>query len=106
MSALYCFKLNEETGEVIKITISPEEFEAKTWTNNKKYWRFKLNNQIMYCYEQNLDMFKNSKVYSFNDDIEAAKKIICQTISDRKTKAEKDLKRYSTLLKKMDRCSP
>ena len=99
MKPLYCFKLDKETGEIEKIII--KNYEEGLWSNRKRYWRFRLTSQYQYCYEQDLDVFKTWKVYSFNDDIEAAKEIIHQAISDKQRRAYDEYAKYTRLVHKI-----
>lgn len=103
MESLYCYKLDEETGEIIKITITPDQYELRKYTNTKYCWRININGYIHHCYEQDLDRFKTWKVYSFKDDIEAAREIFDKELKERRTKAQKEAERYHEVLDKMRR---
>lgn len=99
MQPLFHFKLNEETGEVIKREIT--NYKGDIWNYKNMYWRYRHNGVWYYCYESDLDRFKNGHVYSFNDDIRHARSIILQDVKLRRAKAHREYEKWDGIFEKM-----
>lgn len=90
---LYCFKLNKNTGDIDKIEIT--DYEAGSWTGNKRFYRFKLKSNTFYAFEKELNKFKNDRVYSFSGDMDHAISIITQALITKRDKADKEYQKYN-----------
>lgn len=99
IDTLYHFQLNEETGEVIRREITT--YEAGVWTSQKMYWRYRYHGTMYYCYQSDLDRFKNGHVYSFDDSIPHARSIILTEIKKRRAKAKREYDRWDDVFKKL-----
>jgi len=99
MKPLYKFILDEETGNIEKVEIA--DYEEGRWVSNKLYWRYKYNSTTYYCYNSDLDKFKNGHVYSFNPSIVDARLIIADAVHDKAVKAEKEAKRWHKVYNSM-----
>lgn len=96
---LYLFKLDEDTGELIRREITV--YELGSWTSNKIYWRYRYHGVMYYCYQSDLDRFKNGHMYSFNDDYRHAYGIICNDIKIRRAKAKTVYDRWDDVFQKL-----
>ena len=56
----------------------------------------------MYIYESKLDRYLSGHVYSFNPDIEHAKKIILDSVNAKASKAFKEYERWSEVQSKLE----
>lgn len=100
MEPLYCFKLNEQSGEVTCIKISKYERRCLceyTQTYALKYKeRFTgIKREIR---ESNLDKFLNWKVYTFNSDPFHAYEIIRKSLEDKEQISHNDYIRWKNVL--------
>lgn len=98
---LYLFKLNEETGEVKKYTITDYEDGRAHWSSNLAFRSYKISGTRYYCYDTDLDMFKNGRVYSWDDSIEHARSIMATSIKKRRAKANREYKKWDKLFKRL-----
>lgn len=102
MQTLYCFKLDELTGMISRTAIEKyKEYHPSVYFPNKVRYDFSIGYNSFSVNGENIDKFVNWKVYSFADDIEKAKKIMSEDLKDRLVKAEKDVKRFSSVIKKL-----
>ena len=96
---LYCFKLDEFTGEITRIVI--ENFHTvhpSKYIPDRVNYTFRIGKTTYDVHGSNIDKFINWKVYSFTDDIDKAKNIMFEDIKMRYFKAERDAERYATVL--------
>lgn len=81
---LYCFKYDEETGEIIRIEIPEYRTSVNRFTDRKTYYfdKPKINKSDNYYQvpEAKLDRYVSGKVYTFEDSEQYAKSIILETI--------------------------
>ena len=100
---LYCFKYNEETGEIIRIEIPEYTLETHYFTGKKTYCFDKTKINKSYSHESiaegKLDRYVSSKVYTFNGDIQNAKRIILDTLIQKRDKSALE---YSLATSKID----
>ena len=99
MNPLYKFVLDEETYKISVQEIT--DYEDGKWTDRNKYWRYKKSGSYMYCYAKDLDKFKNFHVYSFNPDINHAKDIMIEAISQRLIKAQTEVEKWAKAFKEI-----
>ncbi len=99
MQPLYCFKLNEETGEIRQFKITEYEIGRAHWSNKQSYYRFKINGATFYCYENDLNRFKHSHVYSHSPSLDHAKSIIITEVKKRRAKARREYKKWDNAFK-------
>ncbi len=89
---LYCFKYNEETGEITRIEIPEYTLETHYWTGKKTYCFDKPKINKSYSHETiaegKLDRYVTGKVFTFNPNIQYAKRIILETLTAKYYKAE------------------
>ena len=96
---LYCFKYNEETGEIVKIEIPEYTLETHYWTGKKTYCfdKPKINKSYNHesIAESKIDRYVSGKVYTFNDDIQMVKSIIFAELESRQLKAYAEYRKYA-----------
>ena len=92
MKPIYYYRVDLRTGdfEVSEVT----DYEEKTLTNGKKYYRYKKGGSWHYVHLRDLDIFKSGRLYSFDQDKERAIKIILKTIDTKIDKTRKDLRKW------------
>lgn len=89
---LYCFKLDEATGEIVRYTIKDWEINTLNMCGRQRY-SFKmpegmLRSRCKYTFEDHkLGRFVSNKLFTFNPDKEAAIKCIKKTIIDNRNAA-------------------
>ena len=100
---LYLFKLDAETGEIKCTSIYNYSIKYVSINSPCKddYYRFEMDYHIKYAYRRDLDRYKNYQVYSFDPDINHARKIIFDALNEKSMKAYDDYKRFSILLSKI-----
>ena len=96
---LYCFKLNKETGEIKRIDI--KNYERGKWTGSKNFFRYRINSNIYYAYENDLERFKNDRMYTFNPSMERAVEEIQKKLTSNRDIAKHELEKWETLLDKL-----
>lgn len=102
MQPLYRFKLNYETGEVTRLEIT--EYDLCQWANGEQYYRWQIMSNVHYCYiKRDLDKFKSKRLYSFNPDMENAREVIKQFISEKRCAAHEEYLRTTELIEKIER---
>lgn len=89
---LYCYKLNDNTGEIQRIEIS----DYVELTNSYRWER--PGGYVEYIYKKDLDKVKNNKIYSFDDNMDSCVVMIYRSISEKKEKADKDLRKYQAVM--------
>ena len=98
MKPLYCFKYDEETGKIETIEIPEYRVDVNRYTGRKRYCfqKPKINKSDGHYNipEAKLDRYVNNKVYTFNSDIQNAKRIILEDITYRQLQAYNDLLRW------------
>ncbi len=101
---LYCFKLDPGTGHISKSEIKDyETMPVSKWVDNGNKYRYKNHRGALTdAYERNLNQMVHYKVYSFNDDIDAAKTIMQGEIENRIKNLFHELEKYQTMLKRID----
>lgn len=99
MTSLYRYQLDTETGS-IKVT-EVTNYEIGNYHNKGHYWRYRRNGSYNYCYEDDIDRFKHNQVYTFNPDIEFARKIIFNSLEDRRDRANREYIKLNQLVNKM-----
>lgn len=97
MIPLYRFKLNEETGEISKTVITDYHVSHSRYKGID--YLYMLNGIRHDVHYKNLDKLVNWKVYSFNGDLEQAKKVILDNLTMRHYKAQLDVQRFSAVIK-------
>lgn len=98
MEPLYRFTLDKDTFKISVKEIT--DYEEGKWTNRDKYWRYKTD-CWHYCYTRDIDRFKNYHVHSFNPDINHAKDIMIEAISQRLIKAQTEVERWAKAFKEI-----
>ena len=98
MKPLYCFKYDEETGKIETIEIPEYRVDVNRYTGRKTYCfqkpRINKSDSHYHIPEAKLDRYVNNKVYTFNSDIQNAKRIILEDITYRQLQAYNDLLRW------------
>lgn len=97
MKTLYCYRYNEETGELKKYVIEDYEIIENKYTGNKTYkFRKRLGTITLtttYLHENQLNRYTWNKVFMFEDNKEKAEKIIENELYRRKRKLERDVEK-------------
>lgn len=93
LKTIYCYKLNDETGEIKKIAIT--DYKKGQWSNSKTFYRFRRNGAITYAYDVDFDKFKNNHVYSFDADLDKARSIILEALDVKRTIAHNNYLKYT-----------
>ena len=87
MKPLYCFKYDEETGKIETIEIPEYNIDVSRYTGRKTYCfqkpRINKSDSHYHIPEAKLDRYVNNKVYTFNSNIQNAKRIILEDITYR-----------------------
>ena len=101
---LYCFKLDPNTGQISRSVIKDyKTIPVSQWVDNGNKYRYKNNHGTLTdAYERNLNQMVHNKVYSFNDDIGAAKHIMQETIKNRIQNLFHELEKCQTVLERMN----
>ena len=98
MKTLYCFKYDEETGKIETIEIPEYRVDVNRYTGRKTYCfqkpRINKSDSHYHIPEAKLDRYVNNKVYTFNSDIQNAKRIILEDMTYRQLQAYNDLIRW------------
>lgn len=100
MENLYCFRVDEITGEIIKYEIPSDKYifiEHKFNIPNRGIYKFdgSLIDSVERRYsvtEQKIDRFTNNKVFTHNPSIEDAKKFMLDTLEEKIKDAERVVK--------------
>lgn len=95
MKTLYCYKLNDNTGEIQRIEIS----DYVELTNSYRWER--PGGYVEYIYKKDLDKVKNNKVYSFDDNMDNCVDMIYRSLSEKKDKADRELNKYQTVMRQL-----
>ena len=98
---LYCFKLNEETGEIEKIAITDYVKKCISESAKRYTYIYRYNNNLYVVYERNLDVLVNWKLHTFNPDQEVAFSIIENSIKEKADKSLNDYYRWTEVLRKV-----
>lgn len=99
---LYCFKLDEFTGEITRIVI--ENFHTvhpSKYIPDRVNYTFRIGKTTYDVHGSNIDKFINWKVYSFTDDIDKAKNIMYESLKARYIKAEMECTRFADAVVKL-----
>jgi len=98
---LYKYVLNESTGEISVEKITT--YEKGRWSDRKPYYRIRTGRyNYCYCYEKDLDRYRDGHVYSFNDDVQKASSTIIDAVRLRRDKYKKEYDRWSNVLKRLE----
>jgi len=97
MDPLYKFVLDEKTGTITRYKIT--EYKRGSWNNNS-YVRYRIKSQTCHCRMNELDLYKNNHVYTFNPDYKHAIDIIDNAIYNKLFIAEKTYEKWSNLYSK------
>lgn len=102
MEPLYCFKFNDETGEITKIEIPKYRTDYNKYTKKNTYvWsepRINVSDSHFSVSDDKIDRFVTNKVFTFNTDYEHACEIIRNTLIEDAEKLEKQMRRKLELL--------
>ena len=104
---LYCFRINEETGEITSYELTDYKKILKCSYTNQHEFRFDGRNvggkikNITVLREENIGRFVNGKVFLYENDIDKARSIALQEIKDRLTEVEANVKRYKDFYDKL-----
>ena len=107
METLYCYKLDELSGEITKFEILEYHFKKNAWSDTKDEYCFRADlyerANYPYCVKRNqLDRLVHDKVFTFNPDIDYGVQVIKDTVLDREKTATKELNKYKNLLAKIN----
>jgi len=106
---LYCYRLDEVTGEVHSFEIDPSEWQLRKhiWNSGRDeyvFWK-NLGTNANYNYSvqrRKLDRYISSKVYTFNPDPSHAYDVISKELNAKLKKAKLDVKKYNKMLKMLE----
>lgn len=104
---LYCYKVDEVTGQITQYEIKDYEFHKSVFgSKNHDTWSFRgiisKDCNYRYCIERfKMDRYVSQKVFTFNPSIEYAHNIIKKTINGKIIKAQYEEKKYKELLGKI-----
>ena len=102
MDTLYCFKFNDETGEITKIEITEYRRTVDTYTGRVHYrWdtpRINKSDSHFSVTSDKMDRFVTNKVFTLKNDYQYASQIIADTICKDINDLEKQLRRKKELL--------
>ena len=108
MDTLYLFRLDENTGKLTRIAIPQKAdtyragaYEKIHWGVSKQYYKYTMHGTTYYTDPNDIDKFKNWRVYSFNSDKEHAMKIIQSSLQERQQKAYEEYSRYTEVLNRL-----
>lgn len=97
MGTLYCYRYNEETGELKKYVIEDYETIENKYTGNKTYkFRKRLGTKTLtttYLHENQLNRYVWNKVFMFEENDKKAKLTILIEIRKRIYETEKKLRK-------------
>lgn len=98
---LYKYVLNESTGQVSVQEIS--DYEKGKWADREPYFRIQTGRyNYCYCYQKDLDRYRDGHVYSFDNDVAKAIRIIKEAVELRRDKYKKEYDRWEDVLKKLE----
>lgn len=107
---LYCFKYNEETGEITKIEILVYTLETHYWTGKKTYCFDKPKINKSYTHEViaegKLDRYVSGKVFTFNPNLQYVKRIILETLTAKYYKLEDERLKLRDAVEEFLRANP
>lgn len=104
---LFCYKLDELTGEITQYKITEYEFHEGAFGNKKHdCWMFRgvvsKDYNYRHCIERfKLDRYVNQKLFTFNQSMDYGRKIIIDTIMDKAKQAHREEVRYKEILEKI-----
>ena len=110
MEPLYCFKYEEYTGKITKIVIPEYGISVNRFTDRKTYHfnkpKINKSDNLYQVPEAKLDRYVSNKVYTFNGDIQNAKRIILEDITGRQLQAYTDLLRWQDTVETFLKANP
>jgi hypothetical protein len=96
---LYCFRLNDVTGEITKYIITDYEHREYGY---RKFYKFTADlgcrDYVYIVREQNINKFVSNKVFTFNPNVKDAMVKILNTIKNKKNTAEREANRCSKMM--------
>lgn len=96
MNPLYCFKLDEQTGEITRLVIENySKYQPSPFVPSRVFYTFVINNYRHDLNSKNLDRCVNWRYYTFEDNLDKVKQEFISDLRNKITKAKKDLFRYS-----------
>ena len=99
MQPLYCFRLNEETGEITKHKIT--EYETCKRGYREVYF-YRLDSKQKYeVYKSNLDKLIHGKYHTFDGNDEKAIKRILDILEAKRDKANDEYNRWYRTIKRI-----
>lgn len=109
MEPLYCFKYEEDTGNITKIVIPEYGISVNRFTDRKTYHFNKPQNKSDRYFqvpEAKLDRYVSGKVYTFNGDTQNAKRIILEELTGKQLQAYTDLLRWQDSVETFLKANP
>ena len=110
LKTLYCFRVDDITGEINRFYISDYKLSRNPYKNeDRDIFMFQgqtggKDEHYRYCIERGkLDRFCTNKLFSFNSSQERATQLIIDCIKEKADKAEREMKRNMALLKKIEK---
>ncbi len=101
MNPIYCYILNDITGELTRLKICEYRVKENVYTSRKIYTFancISRNGKNYQVTSDKFDRFANNKVFSFNDNYRDIYNIIRNTLTTRGDKAHRDYRRCEYLL--------
>ena len=110
---LYCYKLNGDTGAIVRYEIPGDQWALikHKWNRGRDEYRLQADlGTGKYCRygvrRQNVDKFLSCKIYTFNPDESYAINIITETIASKLSKAQAEVNKYNNLLDLIEKSNP
>lgn len=102
---LYCFKFDDDTGEIQRIVI--DDYAIRKVNNfGKVVYSFRVNELSngtrVSVVNDKLDRFVSHKIYTFTDDMDRARKIINDTLKKNIAEYQQYLSRQVYMLNKLN----
>lgn len=108
--SLYCYKLDELTGEILRYEISPGQYmiTKHSWNTDRDTFSFSadMGTGVYYRYNvlrRNLDKYVSHKVYTFDSDKDHVKSIIMSYLESKLAAAQNDVNRYSSVINRISK---
>ena len=107
MQPLYCYKLDELTGQLAQYKIEEYSFHKNVYGNKHRdtfQFRGIISEDQNYRYvveRGKLDRYVSQKLFTFNPSIDDAMKKVRKSIEDKRDKSKRECFRYESILRKL-----
>lgn len=106
---LYCFRIDEETGDITSYTLT--DYSKRCISSYTHRNEFRFDGRLIGCSiknitvlrEENIGRYVNGKVFLYENDIEKARSIVLNDIKNRLETAKANAKRYEEFYNKLSK---